>query len=145
MDTPCGCEPVAQNDLKDVVLQVVTDSPKKELDHLVDINFTPGQAPKITKVQPVAPEKPASLAESEAEQSEDGSVAVGSKPPPKRDPKTGKPVPPPAPPAPKEQVQIPAKTKPPSKEKALEQGNLELAKIKDTVRSRLNNGVAMSH
>ena len=86
----------------------------------MDINFTPGQSPKITKVQPVAPEAPASLAESEAIQSEDDSVAVGSKPPPKRDPKTGKPIPPPAPPAPKEQVQIPAKAKPPSKEKALE-------------------------
>ena len=132
-----------------IIFDIVKDNPRHAIDHLVDINFTPGQAPRVTKVQPMGKtgvlQAPANFAENEAVSMEDDGVAVNSKPPPKRDPKTGKPVPLPAPPATKEQVQIPTKAKPPSKEKALAEGNLELSKIKETVRGRLNNGVAMSH
>ena len=84
------------------------------------MTFAPGKEPVVTKVQSVPVGAPAPINFVECVSGEDDGVALASKPPPKRDPKTGKPVPPPTPPAAKEQVQIPAKTKPPSKGAALE-------------------------
>ena len=114
----CGCNSGCNNN--DQIIEVITDGPlPKGTDHLIDISMTPGQPPKVTKVQAVAPGTPASHCQSESEVTDDGVAVNTNKPPPQRDPKTGKPVPPKPAAEAKEQVQIPAKPKPPSKEKAL--------------------------